>query len=307
MVCQDSSGCHMWCAPVWSSFKDTLDWGEMATQCSNWDGGAKPDDATCVQASRVYTWARTMVPSTAASMRMVFAILGEVCEQFCTGLQVTVYDVQDWSKSFRWCFNHRGIEVNHNHASEMSHCDVVEDVPLGVWRERDFHFLTNFTGKYDHDPLQLAMELAVYNEFGGSEVLLESLHFSHRPTQLLVSGTDSIDPASREMPQVTDDKIAAQIIAEALVTPVPSSAEDTLHCGVVHACPEGSRCCRGRTDECCPLNFQCCGDLCCPHHFTCNLPPTSDDKLPTFHLTPTCTPPATPMPPVRPALCSLGQ
>jgi len=296
MLCDDSSGCHVWCAPVWNSYKDTLNWSAMDETCSNWDGNPKwmedpkhKEDSMCTKASNVYTWGRAVLPHNVVSINMVFAILGDICKEHCTGLQATVYDTQSWSKTFRWCFNHQKFEVNHNEFTEMSACDVVEDMPLGVWRDRHFHLLTNFTGKFDYEPRQLAFELAVYSEFGASEILVSSIDLTKTSRSLTAKMNSS------QIPQIPAGMSKGEN-DEDFATPKPSSDEDTKYCGVIPKCPEGSRCCRGRTQSCCPKTFQCCGDLCCPHSHTCNAASGKASE---------CLPPTTATPPVRPKLCSL--
>jgi len=242
----------------------------------------------CKKASNVYTWGRAVLPHNVVSINMVFAILGDVCKEHCTGLQVTVYDTQSWSKTLRWCFNHKKLEVNHNEFTEMSACDVVEDMPLGAWRDRHFHILTNFTGKFDYEPHQLAFELSVYSEFGASEVLVKSIEFTKASRSLTAKMNSSDSGIPVGMSEGEND--------EDFSTPVPSSVDDTEFCGVVHKCPEGSRCCRGRTQSCCPATFQCCGDLCCPRSHTCSAKSGSASE---------CKPPTTPKPPVRPKICDL--
>jgi len=293
MACDTSSGCHVWCAPVWNSWGDTLDWRTMDRVCSNWDGNPTPEeDPMCNKASRVYTWGRAVLPGDVVSINMVFAILGDICKEHCTGLQVTVYDTQSWSKTFRWCFNHKRTEVNHNaHLTEMSACDVAEDMALGAWRDRHFHLLTNFTGKFDYQPRQFAVELAVYSEFGASEVLVSSIDFTKAPRSLTAKATkinspDLLIPVGMSEGENDED----------FSTPVPSSADDTEYCGVIPKCPEGSRCCRARTQSCCPATFQCCGDLCCPRYHKCSAVSGKSAE---------CLAPTTATPPVRPQWCGL--
>merc|ERR1719393_1105909 len=90
LTCEDdSTGCHMWCAPVWQSHHDTTDWGAFDERCRKWDGSFRGNDTVCSKTGKVFTWARTQVPETKNELDLNFAI-SNACSHWCAPLWVTV-------------------------------------------------------------------------------------------------------------------------------------------------------------------------------------------------------------------------
>lgn len=236
----DATGCHMWCAPVWTSHRDTTDWGAFDERCRTWNGSFGPSDAACEKADHLFTWARTDVPAGKNTLDLTFAI-ATGCNHWCSPLWVTVYDENDFAKSWRWCFNRK---------DDWGGCDSQEDVAPGSWHDRSFK-LTQFVQKHGYSADSMILELAVYADFNAApETLINRIKF-------------------RKVPEV------------ATTTPEPPrSPGEKKHkakienCGT-EPCKRDEMCCRKGNStvdtKCCPTDWQCCEDSCCPSYFVCTI------------------------------------
>lgn len=243
-----STGCHMWCAPVWQSHGDTLDWSAFDSRCSKWDGSFQGDDTTCAKAGHVFTWARAELAPTKNHLDLTFAMVSN-CTQWCSPLWVTVYDPRNWAKSFRWCFNKK---------DEWGVCDRSDEVSLDTWHDKEFSF-TLFMEKHGYTPEHFVVEFAVYAEFKSAEVLINSLKVSH-------------------VAEITTKNVTLAVEA----TEAPKT------CGGQQSCSDDRQCCRKGDSEvdakCCPKDWSCCEDSCCPAYYTCSItefghtckPPTNE-------------------------------
>lgn len=228
-----STGCHMWCAPVWTSYNDSTDWSAFDSRCKGWNGDFKENDSTCAKTGRLFTWARTMAPKTKNVLELTFAIT-ESCKHWCSPLWVTIYDSANFGKSFRWCFNRE---------NEFSVCDHAQDVSINGWQTRRFAF-HEFLQKHGYDAEEYVVELATYSEFQKSEVLFNQIDFSH-----VTSKPTTTSP------------------------PVGEKTTTHLPCGSQKACDADEQCCRQGDSmvnaKCCPSTWSCCEDSCCPAFYTC--------------------------------------
>jgi len=169
LTCEKTgTGCHMWCAPVWQSHYDTTDWSAFDSRCKNWDGGFNDNDTQCANTGKVFTWARTEVPSSKNALEMTLAIATN-CSTWCAPLWITIYDTKNWAKSYRWCFNRK---------DDWGACDNAEDVSLYAWHDRKFEF-HHFMHKHGYTADTFALEFATYSEFEAAEVLMNSVQLTH--------------------------------------------------------------------------------------------------------------------------------
>lgn len=174
MVCDPAStGCHMWCAPVWMSHRDIQDWGAFHWRCSGWDGEFNATDPVCSYAGKLFTYARTMVPPDMNAVEINFAIAKGCTTEFCTPLWVTVYDDEHWDKFYRWCFNPRGD-------MGFGACDANYTVGLHKWYNRQLD-IWMFWQKHGYYPTHMHLELAVYAEHQLVEVVVNRLLFKVVP------------------------------------------------------------------------------------------------------------------------------
>jgi len=252
-----ATGCHMWCAPVWLSFKDQMYWPGFDERCKGWDGAFQSSDTVCADAGRVFTWARALLPPPDQKniIDLTFAITGG-CSSWCAPLWVTLYDPKEWSKSFRWCFNRK---------DDWGNCDESIDVAENTWHDQQVT-MAQFTSKHGYSPEHFALEIAAYSEFDGAEIVLNGLKLSH------VS-----ENGARNLVKV-------------------SNTPDAETCGNDIACGDDHQCCRKGDSEvdamCCPINWSCCEDSCCPTAFTCTITDAGHTCLPVLEDNSSMTAPA---------------
>jgi len=230
-----ATGCHMWCAPVWQSHYDSTDWSAFDSRCKDWGGEFRSSDTECGKTSRLFTWARTDVASAHNTLDLTFAI-ATGCTHWCAPLWVTIYDTNNWAKSFRWCFNRKG---------DWGVCDKEEFVSTGNWQDRSFKF-SEFMQKHGYESKAYALEFAVYAEDELAEVLLKKVELSYVK-----------DVTTTQKPQPEQEK------------------PDVRKCGSKDACGSEERCCRKGDSvvdaKCCPSAWKCCEDTCCPSYYECEV------------------------------------
>jgi len=230
----EATGCHMWCAPVFQSHHDTLDWSAFDSRCKGWDRSFNSNDTECSKMGKVFSWARVDVPSSKNALALSFAI-SEGCTSWCSPLWVTVYDPKNWAKSFRWCFNRK---------DDWGVCDNSTSVALSSWHDEKFKF-SYFMEKHGYIPEHLTLELAVYSEFESPEIMINSMKLIH----------------------VAEKKKTAVKDGEPKLLAVQCGSEPS--CGSDHQC-----CRLGDSEvdaKCCPKDWSCCEDSCCPSYFVCNI------------------------------------
>mmetsp|Transcript_43744 Transcript_43744/g.76746 ORF Transcript_43744/g.76746 Transcript_43744/m.76746 type:complete len:443 (+) Transcript_43744:56-1384(+) len=268
LSCEDeATGCHMWCAPVWISHHDSTNWAAYDERCKTWNGSFDDSDSACQKADKLFTWARTEVPTGKNALDMTFAITKD-CDRWCSPLWVTVYDEDDFAKSWRWCFNRK---------DDWGSCDTQQDISLGKWHELSFQ-MDQFVQKHGYHPDSLILELAIYAEFDATpEVIVSHLKFNEE----------------------------SQVATTTKAPPIEMKGEFDRHKGKIQNCGQrpcgkDQKCCRkgGNSTlvtKCCPTDWQCCEDSCCPSYYTCTV---TDEK---HH---SCDAPAE-EPPKKPELCML--
>jgi len=243
--CNGATGCHPWCSPVFTSDRDTKNWTRMDELCKSWDGTPVTNDPECKSRSKIFSYIRTKVPEDKNRMYMKFAIPETtMCRHWCSLLWVTLYDTEDYGKSYRWCFGHQG---------DWGGCDEKEDIEVEEFTEHTFK-LYKFSVKHLYKPEELKVELAIWNEFLSSELLIQNITFYHKDQ------------------------------------PAPEAGEKTK-CGNVDRCDEGMKCCRDETGakgNCCPETSSCVEEMCCPSYYIqnpdlegearCQAPPPAPDQ-----------------------------
>jgi len=229
-----STGCHMWCAPVWVSYKDMKDWGAMDERCKGWNGTRHNHDPECPRASRIFAWARTEVPAEAQRVNLAFAIT-QPCTRWCSPLWVTVYDTKNFAKFWRWCFNRKG---------EFGECDKEENVASDTWHDRSFE-LFRFASKHGYHT-DLTLEFAMYGEFEAVETLVNKMAFDTTPE------IKTTAPPDAELNR-SETKDCGNI----------AECPKNLKC-----CRDPYNAAKA---TCCPTTFKCCADECCPSYYKCEV------------------------------------
>jgi len=241
LTCEaNTTGCHMWCAPVWQSHHDTSDWGKFDERCRGWDGDFRSEDAACVKIGKIFTWARVDLPEHKNQLDMTYAI-AKGCKKWCAPMWVTLYDKVNWAKSYRWCINRK---------DEFGVCDNEKNVSKGTWHEGKFSIM-KFMEKHGYLAGQFVLELALYSEFEAPEVIINSIKLSY------------VKEAIPTKPP--NDPVLAVNISQKKEAP----------CGSEPACGDDHQCCRKDNSDvdakCCPKDWSCCEDSCCPSRYTCTI------------------------------------